>query len=201
MTTTPTAEPPGRGSQPQNWGGIAVGYANEISGAAFGRGDLAALRRMDPGAPDAAAFYRLLARRELLGNETVELKWALILHGIALMTRTANDGQESPSAHDRAVPVGQALFKGGDASRSKGFYSETRLNRLLTAREEMLRTLLARLFRMLANEGCAFDWREMARFILYDGYDEEAAERSRRRIARDYYRAERQAAPPSNESD
>ena len=57
----------------------------------------------------------------------------------------------------------------------------------------MLRILLTRMFRMLAAAGVSFNWREMARFILNDGYDEDAAEESRRRIARDYYQAERRS--------
>ena len=43
---------------------------------------------------------------------------------------------------------------------------------------------------MVAAAGQPFNWREMATFILSEGYDEEAAERVRRRIAREYYRAE-----------
>jgi hypothetical protein len=35
----------------------------------------------------------------------------------------------------------------------------------------------------------------MAAFVLSEGYDEEAAEGARRRIAREYYRAERKSTP------
>ena len=94
------------------------------------------LRRMDPDDPDTAAFWRLMAGEELLGNPEIERKWALILHGIALMTRTAGgDDVASRSAHNGGMPVGQALYENG--------YSETRFNRLLTARDDMLRVLLA----------------------------------------------------------
>lgn len=158
-------------------------------------GKRAELRRMDPDAPDAAAFWRLLAYRELLGNPTLERKWALILHGIALMTGTA----DRRSAHDGSMPVGQALFFGGDARRTAAFYSETRLNRLLTARGPMLRVLLARLFRMLAAANQPFNWREMTSFILNDGYNEKQAEAARRGIARTYYQAERRNAPQSTD--
>ena len=61
----------------------------------------------------------------------------------------------------------------------------------------MLRILLARMFRMLASAGVSFNWREMASFILSEGYDDEAAEQSRRRMARAYYDAERGSAQPS----
>ena len=177
----------------QSWGVIAAGFAKQVAGEGFRRGDLAELRRMDPDAPDAAVFWRLMASRDLLGNPAVEAKWALILHGIALMTPTA--GGENRTAHNGIMPVGRALFLGGEAEgRTSGYYSESRLNRLLTARGPILRTLLARLFRMLAAVSQPFNWSEMARFILNDGYNEERTEDIRRGIARAYYQAERRSA-------
>ena len=119
----------------------------------FPRGDLAALRRMDPDAPDAAVFWRLLALHDLSGNPVVESKWALILHGMALMTNTS----EHRSAHSGTMRVGRALFLGGEESRDSPFFSEQRLNRLLTARGPMMRTLLARMFRMMGTSQ-PFDW-------------------------------------------
>lgn len=179
------------------WGSNAVGLAKQMARADFPRGDLAGLRRMSPLATDAAAFWRLAAQYDLLGSAIVERKWALIMNGIALMTPTAGKG----TAHDPERSVGTALFLGGESARTTGFYSETRLNRLLTARGTMLQTLLTRMFRMLAAAGASFDWREMARFVLYADYDEEKAERARRHIARAYYREERrQAVPSENQS-
>ena len=156
---------------------------------------MAALRRMDPDEPDPAVFWHL--RADLPGGQDVEKKWALILHGIALMTPNSRDGRTT--AHNGQMPVGRALFLGAEGQRDNGFYSEVRLNRLLTARGEMLRTLLARMFRMMASKDVSFNWREMANFILADDQNEEGAERARRRIARDYYRAERRNAQTSNE--
>ena len=142
---------------------------------------------MAPDNPRPAVFWKLLADNDLLeyGDE-VENKWALILHGIALMTPSNTGEGNARTAHDGSMPVGRALSSIG--------YSELRFNRLLTARDEMLRTLLARMFRMMAAEDMRFNWRQMAQFILNDGYDEAAAELARRRIAREYYRAQRQAA-------
>ena len=192
-----------RSSQPQSWGDIAVSVAGYIAQLAeHSRGDLAELRRMDPDEPGAAVFWRLLARHYLLhSGETVEGKWALILHGIALMTPSNRGGGDTRTAHNGSNPVGRALFIGGESQRASAFYSETRLNRLLTARGPMLRTLLARMFRMLASADVSFNWREMAQFILNEGYNEEAAEQGRRRIARNYYLAERRSAQSSTESD
>ena len=186
----------------QTWGGIAFGFAGQMAGENFQRGDLAQLRRMDPDAPDAAAYWRLMADRDLLGNPAWEAKWALILHGIALMTRTTGREATNRTAHDRQIPVGRALFLGSDPGRREsGYYSESRLNRLLTARGPILRTLLARMFRMMAAANQPFNWSEMARFILCEGYDEERAEQARRRIASEYYQAERRSAHSAESDD
>ena len=202
MTITQTTATPGApdGQSPRrSRGDIAVGFAGQITHAEFRRGDLADLRRMDPDEPDAAVFWRLLARQDLLGDPAVESRWALILHGIALMTPTSSGDGVARTAHNGNIPVGWALFLGGEVRRAKGLYSETRFNRLLTARGPMLRTLLARMFRMLAAANVPFNWREMAQFILNEGGDEEAAEQARRRMARAYYQAERRSAQASDD--
>ena len=205
MTTTQTDETPtspnvaDTANCDASWASNAVTLAGLIASESFARGDLAQLRRMDPDSPDAAAFWRLMARQDLFRTSDTEAKWALIIHGIALMTAT-NSGDGNPrTAHDGYTPVGRALFQGGDLQRGMGFYSETRFNRLMTSRGQMLRILLRRMFRMLASADVSFNWREMASFILNDGYDEEAAEQSRRRIAREYYQAERRNARTSEE--
>ena len=202
MTTTDATDAEATSEQSRGtraWGDIAVSFTSTISGLVENRrGDLAGLRRMNPDEPDEAAFWRLMAGEDLLVGPAVEVKWGLILHGIALMTPT-DGGAGSHSAHNGQMPVGRALFLGGDTRRDSGFYSETRLNRLLTARGPMLRMLLARMFRMLAAAAITFNWREMAAFILADGYDEEAAERARRRIARDYYQTERRSTQTPDE--
>ena len=200
MTDTPNVPTSGAqeaGGERHSWGVVAAGFAKQMADEHFRRGDLAELRRMDPDAPDAAAFWRLMASRNLLGNPTVEAKWSLILHGIALMTPTT--GGENRTAHNGIIPVGRALFLGGDVERrDSGYYSESRLNRLLTARGPILRALLARLFRMLAAANQPFNWSEMARLILNDGYNEGRAEDIRRGIARAYYQAEYSSAQSSD---
>ena len=204
MTTAITNDPaaaPETASRSRTWGDTAFRLAGQVAAMPeHDRGGLAGLRRMDPDEPDTAAFWRLMAGEDLLGIPAVERKWGLILHGIALMTRTAGgDDVSSRSAHNGRVPVGRALFLGGEAQRTTAFYSETRLNRLLTARDDMLRALLARMFRMLAAGQVTFDWREMARYILNEGYDDDLAEQGRRRIAREYYRAARRSSQQSAE--
>ena len=206
MTTREVTESPGTESQRENiqpWPERAVSMAGTIGQyVEHRRGDLAELRRMDPDEPDAAVFWRLMAQYDLLDvGEAVEGKWALIIHGIALTTPTVSGEGNHSSAHDGYVPVGRALFLGGESQRATGFYSETRLNRLLTAGGPILRTLLARMFRMLASSGVSFNWREMAQFILDEGHDEDAAEQSRRRVAREYYRAERRSNQSNSEGE
>ena len=206
MTTTevvPDSNSQDEHVRPQSWGEIAVSMAGYIANLAeHNRGELAELRRMDPDEPDAAVFWRLMAQYDLLdSSEIVEGKWALVIHGIALMTPTNSAGANPGTAHDGYMPVGRALFLGVGSQRDTGFYSEARLNRLLTAGGPILRTLLARMFRMLASSGVSFNWREMAQFILNAGYDDDAAEQSRRRIAREYYRVERRSTQSSTEGE
>ena len=153
------------------------------------RGGFAELRRMKPDAPDAPPpiFWKVLARYDQLNKgPDIESNWALILNGIAIMTPTQSEGPTS-SAHNGQVSVGRALFVGDGERGVNGFYSETRLSRLLNARGPVLRSLFVRMFRMLGARGVTFNWREMARFILYE------SEMSRRRISSDYYGAHRDA--------
>ena len=186
------------------WGDHAVHFAGVIATYPdHDRGALADLRRMDPDSDDPAVLWRLLASRDLLDNSNreVERKWALILHGVALMTRTAGTDLNGRSAHNRDMPVGRALYLGSESARATAFYSETRFNRLLNAREDMLRVLLGRMFRMTAAAGVTFNWWEMANFIRSADFDNDAAELSRRRLARDYYQTQRRASAQSNNDD
>ena len=148
----------------------------------FSRGSLAELRRMNPDSPDKPfSFWQIMAERGLEYDEVTENLWALVIHGIALMT---------PFAHDSRTPVGKALFEGGDPVRSHPFYSKLRLNRLLNAQGPILRTLLAQLFRMMQGVGQPFDWKEMTMFILNQDSDPRKADNIRNNIARSYYRSQ-----------
>lgn len=184
---------------PRPWGEVAVQFAGRIGSAGFRRDDLAELRRMNPDSPDASAFWRLMAEQDLLGRASVENRWALILHGIALMTPTSALSGGTRTAHNGLNPVGRALYLGGDPQRTSALYGEARFSRLLTARGPMLRALLARMFRILGTSGVSFNWREMAQFILSADHDEGRAEQARRRIARAYYEAERRRSRADGE--
>ena len=206
MTTREMTDAPGSETQYEDslpWPERAVRMAGYIAQLAqHQRGDFAELRRMDPDEPNAAAFWRLMAHHDLLNSsEEVEGKWGLVILGIALMTPTGSGEVNPETAHNGYMPVGRALYLGGESHRSTAFYSEARLSRMLTSGGPMLRTLLARMFRMLAAGGVTFNWREMAQFILNEGYDDDSAEQGRRRFAREYYRAERSSNQSNSQEE
>lgn len=141
----------------------------------IGRGDLAALRRMDLDRPSVPAFWRLLARATdgtMLRSDGHERRWALVAHGMALM---------APD-HHADVEIGTALHNID--------YAEGRLARLLNARGPQFRALVPRLCRHLAHKQQPLDWYRFARLILAESRNEDAAEAVRLHIARAYYRAQ-----------
>ena len=123
MTTSDAADAEAtseRSKGTRAWGDIAVSLASTVSGLVENRrGDLAGLRRMNPDEPDEATFWRLMAGEDLLGGPAVEVKWGVVLHGIALMTPTDRSAS-SRSAHNGQMPVGRALFLGGEMRRDSG---------------------------------------------------------------------------------
>lgn len=143
-------------------------------------GAAAALRRGPQSGAGAAAFWKLLSRhgpdREL--DRRQEDGWGTLIQAIAILTPKGGnrDGAPKDCAHDPGIPMGAALH---DAK-----VSELRLARLLTAPEQMRRTLTVRLCRRLAAaDQRRFDLRTLARFVLSGGD-------AGRHIARDYYRAQ-----------
>ena len=171
---------------------IAVDLCTEIGRLGLSqRGDLAQLRRMDPFRSRPAVFWRLMAANDIEGSSDWELRWALIVHGIAMTTPKAGGEATLCNAHNGAMPFGKALFLGNESSNERAFISETRLNRLLVARGRVMQSMLARLFRHAARSGVTFNWREPATLILREGRDNVRAERMRSRIARDYFATQR----------
>ena len=191
--STPQKETELNGSPiPTNFYDALTNIIEEIEAKEMTTGEKASLRRMDPGSPNGAVFWKLISKRGMPRNLDIK-KWGLITHGIALMSHTAG------LAHHPRRPVGQVLYEGNQDQPRTAFYSEDRLATLLAARGPTLHRLLARLFRMLASKGCAFNWREMAWFILNDGYNEERADEARIKIAREYYRAEQRRSSSTDE--
>lgn len=89
--------------------------------------------------------------------------------GIALM---------HPHPHRSDLPAGRVLADAG--------YAESRLERLLSAEDETLKTLLLRTARFLAAKGAPVNWVDFARLLLTR--DPDKREDARLRIARDFYR-------------
>ena len=176
---------------PANFRGVMENTIESIEGNDLTTGEKASLRRMEINTPDSPIFWELMTQRGMPRNADIK-KWGLIMHGIALMAHGVGH------AHNPRLRVGRSLYLGAEQQPGeRGFYSEDRLATLLAARGETVHRLLARLFRMLANEGCTFNWHEMAWFILNEGYRDEVADKSRIEIARAYYRSERRSSQQS----
>ena len=142
-------------------------------------GSAAALRRGPLAGAGTAAFWKLAAEYAPGGAARDEAGWAALIQAIAILTPKGRE-TDRRSAHDHTIPMGAALYKAG--------VSELRLARLLDAPREMRRDLTVRLCRRLAaTEHKRFHLRTLAKLIL-DG-----SEKTNRRIARDYYRAEAEA--------
>jgi CRISPR type I-E-associated protein CasB/Cse2 len=146
----------------------------QYGGDTLSAGDVAALRRMDPTRP-AAAFFKLtgVALNEELGagsaREEMETRWASIVVGLAHLG----------GLHRSGARLGQALANSG--------FSELRFSRLLRADAPRLVDELPTLAMFLTAKAVPVDWAGAAWLILSAGRSDE--ETTRRRLARDYYRA------------
>jgi hypothetical protein len=148
----------------------------------FEPGPRAALRRMNPDAPDSAALGILLGllQKAEAGapDDDVIRRWALVAQVAAMLVGTGRQ-----PAHSPAHPAGEALFRAG--------YSELRLMRLTSAQGPALRDQIRRMARFLAAARAApLDLRPIAALVLFDGRDRERMEAARLRLARAYYSAE-----------
>ncbi len=150
-------------------------------------GPAAALRRGPLAGAGAAAFWKLTAKYAPNEAAKNEYGWAALIQAIAILTPKGRDPNKK-SAHDHRVPMGRALYKSA--------FSELRLARLLAATTDLRRELAVRACRRLAATGQnRFDLVTLAYFILF-GYD-----RTDRRIASHYYRAEATAKRDSQDEE
>lgn len=136
-------------------------------------GHHAALRRMNPLAPGAAAMtvYRVLEEQEVpLQDPALMQRWSLLIHALAL----------ARGAHETKIPIGKALWEMG--------YTEQRINQLLVAGSDMLSQLIPRLARRLQSSGGRMDFTPLMRLVLTAERHEERAENARLEIARSYAR-------------
>jgi CRISPR system Cascade subunit CasB len=145
--------------------------AHAIGAAHYPNGDRAALRRWAPGQPLPLAFYRLWLRHvdEELPAEASTEAWMLLAWSLA----TLGAGSHAPER-----PWGQAL--------AESSFAEGRLERLLSAPDDVRADLFMSAVRFLAAKGERFDLAEAARFLLTT--DESKREHVRRRLAQSFYR-------------
>lgn len=143
--------------------------AGVISHSEFPTGDRAALKRMIPGQSPPLEFYRFALRHLPRNWEAHLADWMALVAGMALM---------APHVHRPNRSLGQALAEEN--------YSEARLERLLSADEDIRRVLFLRAVRFLASKGAPFNWVDAAQFLLTR--EEDKREVLHRRIAWDFYR-------------
>jgi CRISPR system Cascade subunit CasB len=161
-------------------GQIVARVASQLGRAEFSTGDRATLRRLDPDNPRAGigTACRLLQAAGFdigVANSDQLKRWTLALHGMALMSGPGVD------PHNPSKRAGSAIADAG--------LSEQRFTRLLCASGPAFREQIPRLARFLAAKGQRFDWEPLARLVLCEGRDEQAAEEIRLRLAAQYYSA------------
>ena len=150
-------------------------------------GSAAALRRGPYKGAGAAAFWKLLASRDLVGAAHSGERWAALIQAIAILTPKGRDS-ERQSAHDYSLSMGRALWEAG--------FSELRLARLLSAAPRLRPEVAVRTCRRLAaGEFNRFNLVTLGDFILF------GRDRTDRRIARDYYRAHADAERASQDGE
>lgn len=134
-------------------------------------GDRAALRRWAPGQTPPLVFYRLWLRHlgSELPREVQTNAWMAVAWGLATM---------GSGAHEPGRPLGKAFAESG--------YSEGRLERLLSAPEDVRIYLFTDAVRFLAAKHEHFNWVEAARFLLTE--DRDKRESIHRSIAQAFYR-------------
>jgi len=151
-----------------------LGHLAFLVHTTLGTGPRAELKRLDPqrAATWPAIFWRLYSEHiePRLGSEAtsepVQRTWATVLGSLALL-KTGD------------VHPGSALARVG--------YSELRLNRLLSARDERLLDEFRAAVRFLAAKKSAVDWPQFALLILHDP-DSHTGDGVRRHLAGAYYR-------------
>jgi CRISPR system Cascade subunit CasB len=146
------------------------------------RGDLASLRRLNTDAPDAAPFFRIVVKIAPEAGPTTLHRYARFLQILALK------------------PAALASGSFGAVMAAAGI-SETRVQKLLSARGVTLAEQLRLISRRLANEG-TLPYRQIGELLLIEDEDSERAEAVRLRIARDYWRVldRADANPASSET-
>ena len=148
--------------------------------------DIAELRRMNPGRPAAASFWKLMMRHGVTSPDgaerdhpELEKTWARIVRCIALDTKVGEDHTEGPHLGNRSL--GGALANAG--------YSEGRLKALLNAQGETMLKAVEHAAHFLSGKQEKFNWNQCAALMMTRHRNAEQQDGDRVRIAREYYRA------------
>ncbi len=171
--------PPGDAALP-DLPSIVDKLARELHPERIGTGTLARLRRMDPtGSLSEPGLHRLVARHvpDEVARGARLREWALLIHAMALA---------APDYHRGRDGLGRPLHAAG--------FSEMRLTSLLAARTPDLPAVVPRVARFLVARNQALDPVALAWLLRGIATGGDSAEAQRTRLARDYYRAERDAA-------
>ena len=165
----PVADQPGQPKAPRG-NDLIEDFANQIRILARRerRGDLASLRRLDPEAPAAAAFFSIVVKVAPESGPDSMRRYARLLQMLALNPEALKPGR-----------LGTGLAAAG--------VSEGRVLKLLAARGPALARQLHLIARRLATAG-ALPYRQLAELVL-EPDDGPRAEDLRLKIARDYWRA------------
>lgn len=166
-----TTEHPTAPAEPAKLAHTIAALAGVVGHERYPAADRAALKRWAPGQPVPLAFYRLWLRHlgEEPPHEAQTEAWMTLAWGLAI---------SGEGSHDPKRPLGQALAESG--------FSEGRLERLLSAPDDVRIELFMSAVRFLAAKGERFDWTQAARFLLT--VDAAKRESIHRCIALGYYR-------------
>lgn len=164
---------------------LAGTLANRLTRRDVSTGDIAELKRMNPGQPAAHFFWRLLLAYRITDPETqrnddlaIEQAWAAALRSIAEGTKVGEN--ETTGPHDQSVPMGQALALVG--------YSEPRLQALLNADETHIQRLADQAAKTLHQKGQKYNCDDLARLMFTPVRSKAQKEADRTYIARHYHR-------------
>ena len=153
--------------------GKIAGYMSRdpYSEGGISTGDLAELRRIDPGEPFTPALWKILLKfvpdHQKL-SPARERQWAIVLMAMGTCA----------GLHNRGVHFGKALAKAG--------WSELRFVRLMEARDDHLVKEIRRLAQYLASKSQQADWSSAA-WLLFVQHGDKASD-IRQGIARHYYK-------------
>ena len=166
-------------SEPKRGGGLVEAFAYEVRSLdkQERRGDLSELRRLNVDAPSSAAFFRIVAKVSPESGPDGLRRYARLLQILAL----------KPDAMS-PMSLGRAMVEAK--------ISESRVQRLLSARGSSLAEQIRLLARRLASAG-VLSYRQIGELLLAPD-DSERAERLRLTIARDYWGALDSVVPPES---